>query len=144
MESIKVCACMGPPGDCPCIREARGLKVEILETSISQELFALLSDTEKRLINTLKRKALGLWLHQKEGSQLQLDDEEQLAQLRSEALVKTCECGHTFLYLPDHPSHEGRACCPHCMADDIAKATVQVTKIEERLGKLELEHRETL
>lgn len=56
------CACIGPPGDCPCIRKSRGLKVPISETYISEELFNLLSDEDKNTINSLKHKALGLWM----------------------------------------------------------------------------------
>lgn len=56
------CACIGPVGDCPCIRLARGQKVGITETTISSELFALLPDEDKNTINNLKMKALGLFM----------------------------------------------------------------------------------
>ena len=59
---MNICACMGPAGDCPCIRKNKGLKVEITEAHISPKLFALLSDEDKNIINNLKSKALGLWL----------------------------------------------------------------------------------
>lgn len=62
---INACACMGPVGDCPCIRKSRGEKVEITETQISSELFSLLSDEDKETINNLKHKALGLWIRNK-------------------------------------------------------------------------------
>ena len=52
---------MGPPGDCPCIRRERGQKIEITETTISADLFALLPDEDKNIINALKFKAFGLW-----------------------------------------------------------------------------------
>lgn len=59
---MNVCACIGPIGDCPCIRKERGEKIEITETYISPSLFALLSDEDKATINSLKLKALGLHL----------------------------------------------------------------------------------
>jgi len=59
------CACLGPVGDCPCIRKERGQKIEITETYISPDLFALLSDEEKNTINRLKGKALSLWMNRK-------------------------------------------------------------------------------
>lgn len=52
---------MGPIGDCPCIRREKGLPVPITETFISPQLFDLLPDEDKRTINELKHKALGLW-----------------------------------------------------------------------------------
>lgn len=58
---MNACACMGPPGNCPCIRAARGEKVEITETYIGPELFAILSDEDKTTINELKQKAFALW-----------------------------------------------------------------------------------
>jgi hypothetical protein len=53
---------MGPPGNCPCIRQARGEKLPITEINISDSLFALLSDEDKNTINELKMKALALYL----------------------------------------------------------------------------------
>jgi hypothetical protein len=63
--ALSACACMGPLGDCPCLRRQRGQKVEITETTISPELFALLPDEDKETINALKHKALGLWMFSK-------------------------------------------------------------------------------
>lgn len=65
MTEITACACMGPPGNCPCIRQARGEKLEITETYIAPDLFALLPDEDKQTINELKQKALGLFLTSK-------------------------------------------------------------------------------
>lgn len=62
---MSACACMGPAGDCYCIRKARGQKIDIKETYISPELFALLSDEDKNTINELKHKALSLFLFPK-------------------------------------------------------------------------------
>lgn len=59
---IGPCACVGPVGDCPCVRQSRGEKVEITESQISADLFRLLPDEDKRMINSLKVKALGLYL----------------------------------------------------------------------------------
>ena len=57
------CACIGPVGDCPCVRMARGEKVGITEVYIAPTLFALLSDEDKTTINNLKGKALSLWMN---------------------------------------------------------------------------------
>lgn len=59
---MTACACIGPLGDCPCIRMARGEPVKITETFISPELFDVLPDEDKKTINDLKQKALGLFL----------------------------------------------------------------------------------
>lgn len=57
MVTATACACIGPIGDCPCIRNARGLLVPILETYISPEVFNCLTDEEKSTINSLKHTA---------------------------------------------------------------------------------------
>ncbi len=59
---MSACACIGPLGNCPCIRQARGEKNEITETYIAPSLFALLPDEDKETINRLKLKALSLML----------------------------------------------------------------------------------
>lgn len=59
---MSACACMGPPGNCPCIRQARGEKLPITEIYIAPDLFELLPDSDKETINNLKMKALGLRL----------------------------------------------------------------------------------
>lgn len=74
------CACIGPVGDCPCIRLSKGLKVPITETYIApvvlehlsaedkstidlilQTPFDLLSDEDKNEVNEIRRKAF--WLY---------------------------------------------------------------------------------
>lgn len=52
---------MGPPGDCPCIRQSRGQKVYVSETSIAKELWDHLTDEEKTTINGLKQEAFFRW-----------------------------------------------------------------------------------
>lgn len=64
---MTACACIGPVGDCPCIRRAKGLPVPITETYISPELFALLPDGDKEAINRLKLKAFGLFMTGRRG-----------------------------------------------------------------------------
>lgn len=59
---MSVCACVGPQGDCPCIRAQRGEQPEITETFISPDVFALLDKADKLMINSLKRKAMFLFL----------------------------------------------------------------------------------
>lgn len=34
----------------------------------------------------------------------------------SEPIIETCDHGHKFAYLPDHPRRNGLTRCPHCMA----------------------------
>lgn len=57
--SANACACMGPVGDCPCIRRQKSLPVDIPETHISETLWNLLTDEEKNTVNEIKRRALG-------------------------------------------------------------------------------------
>jgi hypothetical protein len=59
---MSACACMGPAGDCPCLRRARGQRVEITETYVSPDVFALLPDEDKLTINELKAKAFAMHL----------------------------------------------------------------------------------
>lgn len=54
---MSLCACIGPAGDCPCIRTEKGLPVKITETYIAPEVFDCLSDEDKQTINDLKLKA---------------------------------------------------------------------------------------
>jgi len=56
---------MGPPGNCPCIRQSRGEKIPVTEVFISPDLFDLLPEEDKQTINDLKVKALGLYLFNK-------------------------------------------------------------------------------
>jgi hypothetical protein len=55
---------MGPPGNCHCIRQARGEKIPVTEIYIAPSLFDLLPENDKQTINELKMKALGLLLFQ--------------------------------------------------------------------------------
>jgi hypothetical protein len=57
---------MGPPGNCPCIRQAKGLHVKVTETFISPDLFDMLPEEDKQTINELKQKAFGLWFCKKD------------------------------------------------------------------------------
>lgn len=63
---MSACACMGPSGNCPCIRQARGEKIEITEIFTAPSVFAWLSDEDKNTINSLKMKALALMLQSKD------------------------------------------------------------------------------
>jgi hypothetical protein len=64
-SNTSICACLGPAGDCPCIRRAKGLPVPITETYISTDIFACLPEEDQRKINELKHKAFGLWMNKK-------------------------------------------------------------------------------
>jgi hypothetical protein len=54
-----------PVCDIPCIRKQKGLHIEITESHISQEIFSLLPDEDKNIINQLKYIALGLYFANK-------------------------------------------------------------------------------
>lgn len=54
---MSACACMGPVGDCQCIRRSKGLHVPITEAYVPQEWWDYLSDDEKETINELKLRA---------------------------------------------------------------------------------------
>jgi len=53
---MNACACVGPAGDCPCVRREKGLTVDIPETKISDDLWNLLTDQEKQTVNEIKRE----------------------------------------------------------------------------------------
>lgn len=54
---MSACACMGPIGDCPCIRRSKGLSVPITESYVSSDAWDYLTDEEKITINELKLQA---------------------------------------------------------------------------------------
>lgn len=58
---MSACACMGPPGDCPCIRQARGLPVPITETFVSKAIWDCIPDADKEKINKIKQEAFFAW-----------------------------------------------------------------------------------
>mgnify|MGYP000996395160 CR=1 FL=1 len=62
MRQVDACACIGPAGDCPCIRRANGLPVDIPETHIHESLWKLLTDEEKTTVNEIKQRALERYL----------------------------------------------------------------------------------
>lgn len=39
-----------------------------------------------------------------------------------DALIDECDYGHMFAKLPDHPTRNGLARCPHCMAQGLDAA----------------------
>lgn len=55
---MSACACMGPAGDCPCIRKSKGLPVPIKETYAFPGYWDYLTDDEKKTINDLKLAAV--------------------------------------------------------------------------------------
>ena len=48
---------MGPVGDCPCIRRAKGLPVPIVETYVSPDVWASMTEEEQTTINEIKLRA---------------------------------------------------------------------------------------
>ena len=57
------CACVGSPGDCPCVRLQKGLPLELQEVQISESLWNLLAEDEKKTVNDIKYRALARWLN---------------------------------------------------------------------------------
>jgi hypothetical protein len=57
---MSACVCRAPIGNCPCLKAQRGEKVETTEIHILPDLFSLLSEEEREIINQLKVKALAL------------------------------------------------------------------------------------
>jgi hypothetical protein len=47
------------------------------------------------------------------------------ADIRLQGKVETCDSGHTFLYLDDHPRKDGLRRCPYCMAIGLDEARKQ-------------------
>lgn len=119
LNAMQLCACIGPVGDCPCIRRARGEKVAITETHISASLFALLPEDDQNTINALKHKALEfLTLRKRQDKAAQPEAPAPL-----QYVLETCTRNHLFLTLPDHPKDaELRPYCPHCMLKDLEVA----------------------
>src|ERR1035437_6725971 len=74
-NQMSACACMGPPGNCPCQKAARGEKIAITESHISADLFELLSDEDKNTINDLKAKALGIYLTKKNEQEIPIESQ---------------------------------------------------------------------
>lgn len=54
---MSACACMGPPGDCPCLRRSRGQPVKVNEVYVAPEAWDFLTAEEQATINELKLAA---------------------------------------------------------------------------------------
>lgn len=50
---MSACACMGPAGDCYCIRKAKGLPIAITQTYAHPDYWNFLTDAEKETINKI-------------------------------------------------------------------------------------------
>ncbi|TVZ39402.1 hypothetical protein P886_3806 [Alteromonadaceae bacterium 2753L.S.0a.02] len=46
--------------------------------------------------------------------------------MENHAVIETCERGHNFAKLPDHPQKKGESRCPHCMAQVLDESDSQV------------------
>jgi hypothetical protein len=134
-EDIRLCACIGPVGDCPCIRRQRGLPVPITETTISPALFELLPDEDKNMINDLKVKALGLFMDQRRGREpVAPEPESRTAMMKREAVVEQCDALHYFLKQPDHPKDSGgMARCPYCLSVGLDATRREIESLEGSL-----------
>lgn len=42
--------------------------------------------------------------------------EREIRRLRELAVPELCDMGHRFMKMADHPTRDGRARCPHCLA----------------------------
>jgi hypothetical protein len=60
---INPCACIGPAGDCPCVRAELGLPPRIFESVISTEIWNLMPAEDQKIINDLKLKAVFNYIH---------------------------------------------------------------------------------
>lgn len=47
--------------------------------------------------------------------------------------IDTCDFGHRFAKLQDHPTKDGKARCPHCMAVGLELARKEAKKAEKGL-----------
>ena len=53
----------------------------------------------------------------------------------SEPVIDTCEMGHQFAKLPDHPRRDGAARCPHCMAEGLDVRAAENERLRAALEK---------
>ena len=60
---------------------------------------------------------------------MQSEIDELRAALATAPVIDTCDLGHKFAKLPDHPTRNGLARCPHCLVLGLATA-----RAEEREG----------
>ena len=49
-------------------------------------------------------------------------------------IIDTCEQGHNFAKLPDHPERDGISRCPYCMAIGLGSAREEIKRLERRPG----------
>lgn len=52
------------------------------------------------------------------------------------AVIDTCDNGHKFAKLPDHPLKDGRPRCPHCMAVGLDRARTEKDKQLEAIRSI--------
>jgi hypothetical protein len=50
--------------------------------------------------------------------------------VEKERVIETCDRGHRFCKLADHPERDGHPRCPHCMADGLAAARQRIAELE--------------
>lgn len=58
----------------------------------------------------------------------------QLRAVEAERLIETCEYGHKFVKLPDHPRTDMGARCPYCMSIGLDAARAERDRLREALG----------
>lgn len=45
-----------------------------------------------------------------------------------DAVIDTCEDGHKYAKLPDHPKKDGSSRCPHCMAIGVDRRALWIDR----------------
>lgn len=58
--------------------------------------------------------------------------QETLSVVQSPVVIDTCEQGHSFPKLHDHPKRDGMSRCPHCMAAGLDAAREEIKRLELR------------
>jgi len=51
--------------------------------------------------------------------------------MRQRAIIDTCDFGHKFAKLPDHPLRDGKARCPHCLASGLDGARDELNLLQQ-------------
>lgn len=72
---------------------------------------------------------------ERENADLRRRLEEVERKLADAPVIDTCDQGHKFSKLPDHPLHDGQARCPHCMEIWLNNAELQLAAVQNDLIK---------
>lgn len=61
-------------------------------------------------------------------------DKSPKVSLIAQAVIETCDFGHKFAKLPDHPKKDGLARCPHCMASGLDAVRKEVDSLRHYIS----------